>query len=104
MRNKKVARLTESQLHNIIAESVKSVLKEEDGGGYGLLNPSPKEELRALEDAINTVDELIDVLGVRAEKDRKGNVIIDKFDAVRYCRMLNFVVMSFLNGVKNRIS
>ena len=47
MRNKKVVRLTENQLHNIIAESVKKILKEskfdsyayelwgyEFGGGY----------------------------------------------------------------------
>ena len=77
---------------------------KEDGGEYGLLNPSSKEEVRALEDAINTVDELIDILGVRAERDRKGNVIINAVKASDYCKMLNFVVMSFLNGVKNRIS
>ena len=97
----KVVRLTEGQLHNIIAESVNQILAEEEG--YGILNPSAGEEAAALQDAMNTIDELIDVFGGQTQTDRRGNIIIGKIEASNYRKKLLLLVMPFLNGVKNRI-
>jgi len=108
--NKNRIRLTESQLHKVIKESVKKILKEEELKGF-LLNPSKesfnRNKLETLYDEVNNVCEKLklpsdsihqpyiylfrDALHELITKDSFGEYNISDFEVKKYFREWEYI-------------
>ena len=99
MRNKKVVRLTESQLHNIIAESVKRVINESD-----IENSPYRELLMDINKLRYKIDEFTDPFKIGREQDPELKEFLDNlYEANQYLlRAVNCDYISKLVTGKSR--